>query len=98
MTLSEKLRLIAKGFSKERVTTTQARSAAPYISHAAELIDRLMADIERLQVAADASRHYAMHYLQDERDEPDLCHDSQHHADVVAVWDALDGLPFNGQA
>lgn len=41
------------------------------------------------------TRDRIAHYLQDERDDPDLCHDDQHHADVVAMWGALAGIPSN---
>lgn len=71
------------------------RQLAPHVRarEAAQLLEAALVTIDRLQALADTSRHYAMHYLQDERDDPDLCHDEQHHADVVAMWDALDGIP-----
>lgn len=43
------------------------------------------------------TRDRIAHYLQDERDDPDLCHDDQHHADVVAMWGALAGIPSNAE-
>lgn len=71
------------------------RQLPPHVREreAAQLLEAAMVSLDRLQAVADASRHYAVNYLQDERDEPDLCHDERHHADIVALWDALQGLP-----
>lgn len=43
---------------------------------------------QRAELLAAVTK-YAMRYLQDERDEPEICMNAQHHEDVVALFEAI---------
>jgi hypothetical protein len=60
------LRTIARGFSWERVSTAQARSAAPTISAAADEIERLhgrLAEVDRIILMLTMDHNSSPNYL-----------------------------------
>lgn len=44
---------------------------------------------EKLEKLLKAAKTYATNNLQDERDDPELCHNAEHRAEIIALFDAI---------
>lgn len=66
----------------------------PALHEVVALLSDVLAELDEQKPASSnlltTARHYASSYLQPERDDPKLCCDAQHHADICALFSAIE--------
>lgn len=68
----------------------KALEGVEYRSAAPAQLSECIRSLSLLLDAIRAANHYATHYLQDERDEPEWCVDAKHHAAVEDLFARLE--------